>query len=207
MTSVPVLLYELSSRLSQVEPNLYRRSFEPYDQMLYYRTVLEPNTCYPIPTGTHYILMIIQKIVYTLDVVPETILPTLAKWLLPGRFQKGKALPPKSVQASSSDTSSSTCRGNTCQHLSQQKTFCGSSRPRDGFRDPPTTETAAAVFVPQPVYPSPSEPVVVTQPETMLSSPPPALMLTTPPAPVIVSLQLESVFTIPPNEPMFTTPS
>ncbi|GFT77576.1 hypothetical protein NPIL_60551 [Nephila pilipes] len=41
-TSVPVLIYELSpsSRISQAEPSLYRRSFQPYDQMLYHRTVI-----------------------------------------------------------------------------------------------------------------------------------------------------------------------
>ncbi|GFT53840.1 integrase catalytic domain-containing protein [Nephila pilipes] len=58
-TNVPVLIYELPplSRRSQVEPILYLRSFEPYDQMLYHRTVMEPHTSYPSPANTHYILI------------------------------------------------------------------------------------------------------------------------------------------------------
>ncbi|GFU05535.1 hypothetical protein NPIL_6411 [Nephila pilipes] len=78
-TNVPVLIFELppSSRRNQAELNLYRRSFEPCDQMLYHRTVKEPHISYPIPAGTHYILMTIQKTVFALDAVPETILTTL----------------------------------------------------------------------------------------------------------------------------------
>ncbi|GFU48189.1 uncharacterized protein NPIL_136141 [Nephila pilipes] len=38
---------------------------------------MEPHTSYPIPACTHYILMTIQKTVFALDVVPETILTTL----------------------------------------------------------------------------------------------------------------------------------
>ncbi|GFS46682.1 uncharacterized protein NPIL_147981 [Nephila pilipes] len=78
-TNVPMLIYELppSSLRSQVEPNLYRRSFQPYFQMLYHRTEMEPHTRYPIPAGTHYILMTIQNTVFALDVVPATILTTL----------------------------------------------------------------------------------------------------------------------------------
>ncbi|GFU37066.1 uncharacterized protein NPIL_591511 [Nephila pilipes] len=47
--------------------------------MLYHRTVMEPHTIYPIPVNTHYILMTIQKTVFALDVVPETILKTLVQ--------------------------------------------------------------------------------------------------------------------------------
>ncbi|GFS37929.1 hypothetical protein NPIL_647111 [Nephila pilipes] len=45
-TNAPVFIYELppSSQRSQAEPNLYRRSFEPYDQMLYHRTVMDSHT-------------------------------------------------------------------------------------------------------------------------------------------------------------------
>ncbi|GFT65615.1 endoplasmic reticulum resident protein 29 [Nephila pilipes] len=92
-TNVPVLIYELppSSRRSQAEPNLYRRSFEPYDQMLYHRTVMEPHTSYPIPAGTQYILMTVQKTVFALDVLPETILTTLLQnGFRLGDFRKAK---------------------------------------------------------------------------------------------------------------------
>ncbi|GFS85131.1 hypothetical protein NPIL_554811 [Nephila pilipes] len=78
-TSVSVLIFELppSTRKSGVEPKLYRKGFEPYDQKWYNCTVLEQHTCYPIPADTQYILMIIQKTVFALDMVPETVLLTL----------------------------------------------------------------------------------------------------------------------------------
>ncbi|GFS78098.1 hypothetical protein NPIL_275881, partial [Nephila pilipes] len=40
-------------------------------------TVMEPHTSYPSPANTHYILITIEKTVFALDVVPETILTTL----------------------------------------------------------------------------------------------------------------------------------
>ncbi|GFW73940.1 uncharacterized protein TNCV_49291 [Trichonephila clavipes] len=44
-THVPMLIYELpsSSLRCRANPNLFRRSFEPFDQMLYHRMVLEPT--------------------------------------------------------------------------------------------------------------------------------------------------------------------
>ncbi|GFV20757.1 uncharacterized protein TNCV_2815061, partial [Trichonephila clavipes] len=50
-THVPMLIYELpaSSLKCRAHPNVIRRSFEPHDQMLYHRTILEPHTAYPIP--------------------------------------------------------------------------------------------------------------------------------------------------------------
>ncbi|GFX64219.1 uncharacterized protein TNCV_1239961 [Trichonephila clavipes] len=64
-THVPMLIYEFpsSSLRCRANPNLFRRSFEPFDQMLYHRMVLEPQTTYPIPAGTRYILLTIQKTV------------------------------------------------------------------------------------------------------------------------------------------------
>ncbi|GFX34240.1 uncharacterized protein TNCV_3225901 [Trichonephila clavipes] len=78
-THVPMLIYELpsSSLGCRANPNLYRRSFEPYDQMLYHRMVLEPHTAYPIPAGTRYILLTVQKTVFGLDIIPERMLPQL----------------------------------------------------------------------------------------------------------------------------------
>ncbi|GFX14447.1 hypothetical protein TNCV_1616301 [Trichonephila clavipes] len=65
-TNVPMLIYEFpsSSFRYRANPNLFRRSFEPYDQMLYHRMVLEPHTAYPIPAGTRYILLTVQKTVF-----------------------------------------------------------------------------------------------------------------------------------------------
>ncbi|GFR15158.1 uncharacterized protein TNCT_284171 [Trichonephila clavata] len=82
-TQVPILLYELppSSLQCRAQPNVARRSFEPYGQMLYHRTILEPHTAYPIPDGTHYLMLTVQKTAFGLDIIPESLLPQL--------FQKG----------------------------------------------------------------------------------------------------------------------
>ncbi|GFV61057.1 hypothetical protein TNCV_620621 [Trichonephila clavipes] len=54
-----MLIYEFpsSSLRSRANPNLFRRSFEPYDHMLYHRVVMEPHRDYPIQDGTRYILL------------------------------------------------------------------------------------------------------------------------------------------------------
>ncbi|GFV93204.1 uncharacterized protein TNCV_573431 [Trichonephila clavipes] len=78
-----MLIYELpaSSLKCRAQTNVIRRSFEPYDQMLYHRTILEPHTAYPIPAGTNYIVLTVQKTAFGLDIIPESLLPQL--------FQKG----------------------------------------------------------------------------------------------------------------------
>ncbi|GFV75652.1 uncharacterized protein TNCV_2241011 [Trichonephila clavipes] len=78
-TKVPMLIYEFpsSSLRCRANRNLFGRSFEPYDQMIYHRMVLEPHTAFPIPAGTRYILLMVQKTVFGLDIIPETILPQL----------------------------------------------------------------------------------------------------------------------------------
>ncbi|GFU78516.1 uncharacterized protein TNCV_2301281 [Trichonephila clavipes] len=74
-----MLIYEFpsSSLRCRANPNLFRRSFEPFDQMLYHRMVLEPHTAYPIPAGTRYILLTVQKTMFGVDIIPEMILPQL----------------------------------------------------------------------------------------------------------------------------------
>ncbi|GFT32130.1 uncharacterized protein TNCV_1229291 [Trichonephila clavipes] len=74
-----MLIYELpsSSLRCRANPNVFRRSFEPFDQMLYHRMVLEPHTAYPIPAGTRYILLTVQKTMFRVDIIPERILPQL----------------------------------------------------------------------------------------------------------------------------------
>ncbi|GFX65828.1 hypothetical protein TNCV_2043611 [Trichonephila clavipes] len=61
-----MLIYEFpsSSLRCRANPNLFRRSFEPFDQMLYHRIVLEPHTVYLSPTGTRYILLTVEKTVF-----------------------------------------------------------------------------------------------------------------------------------------------
>ncbi|GFV86690.1 uncharacterized protein TNCV_4185431 [Trichonephila clavipes] len=77
--------------VSSAEPNVIRRSFEPHDQMLYHRTILEPHTAYPIPAGTHYIVLMVLKTAFGLDIIPESLLPHLIqKGFYVGDFRKMK---------------------------------------------------------------------------------------------------------------------
>ncbi|GFU72902.1 uncharacterized protein TNCV_4910311 [Trichonephila clavipes] len=92
-THVPMLIYELpaSSLTCQALPNEIRRSFESHDQMLYHRTILEPHTAYPIPAGTNYIVLTVQKTTFGLDIIPESFLPQLIqKGFHVGHFRKMK---------------------------------------------------------------------------------------------------------------------
>ncbi|GFU44903.1 uncharacterized protein TNCV_4234371 [Trichonephila clavipes] len=92
-THVPMLIYELpaSSLKCRAQPNVIRRSFEPHDQMLYHRTILEPHTAYPIPAGTNYIVLTVQKTAFGLDIIPESLLPQLIqKEFHVGDFRKIK---------------------------------------------------------------------------------------------------------------------
>ncbi|GFY29763.1 uncharacterized protein TNCV_1813401 [Trichonephila clavipes] len=92
-THVPMLIYELpdSSLKCQAQPNVIRRSFEPHNQMLYHRTIFEPHTAYPIPAGTHYTVLTVQKTAFGLDIIPESILHQLIqKGFHVGDFRKRK---------------------------------------------------------------------------------------------------------------------
>ncbi|GFU84524.1 uncharacterized protein TNCV_3539651 [Trichonephila clavipes] len=93
MTHVPMLIYELpaSSLKCKAQPNVIRRSFQPHDQMLYHRTILEPHAAYPIPAGTNYIVLTVQKTAFGLDIIPESLLPQLIqKGFHMGDFRKMK---------------------------------------------------------------------------------------------------------------------
>ncbi|GFX02429.1 uncharacterized protein TNCV_2285951 [Trichonephila clavipes] len=88
-----MLIYELpaSSLKCGAQPNVIRRSFEPHDQMLYHRTILEPHTAYQIPAGTHYIVLTVQKTAFGLDIISESLLPQLIqKGFHLGDFRKMK---------------------------------------------------------------------------------------------------------------------
>ncbi|GFU69272.1 uncharacterized protein TNCV_3285481 [Trichonephila clavipes] len=92
-THVPMLIYELpaSSLKCRAQPNVIRRSFEPHDQMLYHRTILEPHTAFSIPAGTNYIVLTVQKTAFGLYIIPESLLPELIqKGLHVGDFRKMK---------------------------------------------------------------------------------------------------------------------
>ncbi|GFT80032.1 hypothetical protein TNCV_1368161 [Trichonephila clavipes] len=65
--------------------------------MLYTRMVSEHNTAYPIPAGTRYILLTVQKTLFGLEIIPETILLQLMEngFNLGGfRKMKRQGLPP-----------------------------------------------------------------------------------------------------------------
>ncbi|GFT89544.1 uncharacterized protein TNCV_5137541 [Trichonephila clavipes] len=92
-THVPMLIYELpaSSLKCRAQPNVIRRSFEPHAQMLYHRTILEPHTAYPIPAGTNYIVLTVQKTAIGLNIIPESLLSQLIqKGFHVGDFRKMK---------------------------------------------------------------------------------------------------------------------
>ncbi|GFT01910.1 hypothetical protein TNCV_3056571 [Trichonephila clavipes] len=40
--------------------------------MLYHRTILEPHTAYPIPAGTHYIVLTVQKTAFATSTYPDS---------------------------------------------------------------------------------------------------------------------------------------
>ncbi|GFX75646.1 uncharacterized protein TNCV_761141 [Trichonephila clavipes] len=86
-----MLIYELPASSLKCRAHVIRRSFEPHDQMLYHRTILEPHTAYPIPAGTHYIVLTVQKTAFGLDIIPESLLPQLLqKGFHVGDFRKMK---------------------------------------------------------------------------------------------------------------------
>ncbi|GFU24396.1 uncharacterized protein NPIL_321271, partial [Nephila pilipes] len=178
-TNVPVLIYELppSSRRSQAEPNLYRRSFEPYDQMLYHRTVMKPHTSYPIPAGTQYILMTVQKTVFALDVLPETILTTLLQnGFRLGGFRKAKhyhqkayKLPPPTPAHTPVEERPASGKRALAKNYLEVPSGYKKRRINPATRRikrPPTPEPATSVFVPRsaPVFVSPPAPVAVSPP-------------------------------------------
>ncbi|GFT83722.1 uncharacterized protein TNCV_3891041 [Trichonephila clavipes] len=92
-THMPMLIYELPafSLKCRAQPNVIRRSFEPHDQMLYHRTILEPHTAYPMPDGTNYIVLTVQKPAFGVDIIFESLLPQLMqKGFHVGDFRKMK---------------------------------------------------------------------------------------------------------------------
>ncbi|GFS93426.1 uncharacterized protein TNCV_2628101 [Trichonephila clavipes] len=152
-----MLIYEFpsSSLRCRANPNLFRRSFEPYDQMLYHRMVLEPHTAYPIPAGTRYILLTVQKTVFGLDIIPETILPQLMEngfnlrdFRKMKRYdQKVYKLPPPTPAHVPSETN---------------------KRPLE--EQPGPSSKRNRVFI-TPVIRPPEAPVLITRPSTALATP------------------------------------
>ncbi|GFT31773.1 uncharacterized protein NPIL_657661 [Nephila pilipes] len=165
--------------------------------MLYHSTITEPHKSYPIPAGTYYILMTLQKTAFALDGVPETILTTLLQNCFRlGDFRKAKKYHQKAYKLPSP----------TPAHTPVEERPASGKRPlsKNPFevpgrykkmriapatrwiQRPPTPEPATSVFVPQPVHPSSPIPVVVAPPAPVAVSPP-APVFVSPPALVFVS--------------------
>ncbi|GFS54431.1 uncharacterized protein TNCV_4809111 [Trichonephila clavipes] len=170
-TNIPMLIYEFpsSSLRCRANPNLFRRSFEPYDQMLYHRMVLEPHTAYPIPAGTRYILLTVQKTVFGLDIIPETILLRLMEnGFNLGDFRKMKRYDQKAYKLPPPTPAHVPAETNT-RPLEEQP---GSSSKRN------------RVFI-IPVIRPPVAPVLIARPSMALATPQPVIIseppvLTTP---------------------------
>ncbi|GFX39354.1 uncharacterized protein TNCV_3860771 [Trichonephila clavipes] len=200
-THVPMLIYEFpsSSLRCRANPNLFRRSFETFDQMIYHRMVLEPHTAYPIPAGTRYILLTVQKTVFGLDIIPEMILPQLIEngfnledFRKRKRFdQKAYKLPPP-----------------TPAHVPAE----ANKRPLE--QQPGPFSKKKRVFI-TPVITPPVAPVLIAKPFTALATPQPVSIpeppeLTTsqipdPPAPIPTELTTPQILS-PNPPPELTTP-
>ncbi|GFU59461.1 uncharacterized protein TNCV_1177081 [Trichonephila clavipes] len=218
-----MLIYEFpsSSLRCRANPNLFRRSFEPYDQMLYHRMVLEPHTAYPIPAGTRYIFLTVQKTVFGLDIIPETNLPQLMEnGFNLGDFRKMKRydqkvykLPPPTSAHVSEETNKRPLEPQAWPSSKRNRVFITPViRPPVLIARPST-----ALATPQPV--SIPEPPVLTTPQILLPDPPPELttpLVQIPDPPVQIPVfqtpvQISSVPTTPPVQipdppPELTTP-
>ncbi|GFW30377.1 uncharacterized protein TNCV_453151 [Trichonephila clavipes] len=186
-TNVPMLIYEFpsSSLRCRASPNLFRRSFEPFDQMLYHRMVLEPHTVYPIPAGTRYILLTVQKTVFGLDIIPETILPQLMEnGFNLGDFRKMKRYDQKACKLPPP----------TPAHVPAEK----NKRPLE--EQPGPSSKRSRVFI-TPVIRPPVAPVLIARPSTALATPQPVII---PEPPVLTTPQ--TLLPDPPRPPDLTTP-
>ncbi|GFX33234.1 uncharacterized protein TNCV_2354031 [Trichonephila clavipes] len=184
-TNVPMLIYEFpsSSLRCRANPNLFRRSFESYDQMCYHRMVLEPHTAYPIPSGTRYILLTIQKTVFGLDIIPEIILPQLMEnGFNLGDFRKMKRYDQKAYKLP--PPTPAHVPAETIKRLLEQQPGPSSKKNRVFITPvirPPVliARPSTALFTPQPVS-IPELPVLTTPPELTTSQIPGPPELTTP---------------------------
>ncbi|GFU03497.1 uncharacterized protein TNCV_2257221 [Trichonephila clavipes] len=185
-------MYEFpsSSLRCRANPNLFRRSFEPFNLMLYHRMVLEPNTAYPIPAGTRYILLTVQKTFFGLDIIPEMILPQLMeKGFNLGdlrqrkRFdQKAYKLPPPTPAHAPAETNK--------RPLEQQ---------------PGPFSKKKRVFI-TPVIRPPVVPVLIARPFTAFSTPQPVSISEPPELITSPPLQLTTSQILLPDPPEQTTP-
>ncbi|GFX56584.1 uncharacterized protein TNCV_5035031 [Trichonephila clavipes] len=199
-TYVPMLNYEFpsSSLRCPANPNLFRRSFEPFDQMLYHRMVLEPHTAYQIPAGTRYILLTVQKTLFGFDIIPEMILPQLMEnGFILGDFRKRKRFDQKAYKLPLPTPAHVPAETNKRLLDQHPRSFSKKNR----------------VFI-TPVTRPPVAPVLISRTFTAFSTPQPVSIpeppeLTTcqipdPPAPISPELTTSQIH-LPPQPPELTT--
>ncbi|GFX76042.1 uncharacterized protein TNCV_3718131 [Trichonephila clavipes] len=208
-THVPMLIYELpaSSLKCRAQPNVIRRSFEPHDQMLYHRTILEPHTAYPIPAGTHYTVLTLQKTVFGLDIIPEMMLPQLMEnGFNLGDFRQRKRFDQKAYKLPPPTPAHAPFETNKRPLEQQLKPF---SKKKKCIPEPPE-RTTPQILLP---YPPPErttpqillpDPPVPTTPQILLPDPPllttPQILVSDPPVPTTPQILL------PDPPPVPTTP-
>ncbi|GFU37515.1 uncharacterized protein TNCV_4274451 [Trichonephila clavipes] len=210
-THVPMLIYELpaSSLKCRAQPNVIRRSFEPHDQMLYHRTILEPHTAYPIPAGTHYTVLTLQKTVFGLDIIPEMMLPQLMEnGFNLGDFRQRKRFDQKAYKLPPPTPAHAPFETNKRPLEQQPKPFSKKKRVviapiiRPSLASVRIIKPSTALATPQPV--SIPEPPERTTPQILLPYPPPErttpqILLPDPPVPTTPQILL-------PDPPLLTTP-
>ncbi|GFV61647.1 uncharacterized protein TNCV_188051 [Trichonephila clavipes] len=175
-----MLIYELpsSSLRCRANPNLFRRSFEPFDQMLYHRMVLEPHTAYPIPAGTRYILLTVQKTMFGVDIIPERMLPQLMEngfhlgdFRQRKRFdQKAYKLPPPTPAHVPAETHKRPLEQQP-KPLSKKKRVIITPIIRPSVPSVRIIKPSTALSTPQPIH-LPDPPVVETTSQIHLPDPP-----------------------------------
>ncbi|GFS50586.1 uncharacterized protein TNCV_2042041 [Trichonephila clavipes] len=180
-THVPMLIYEFpsSSLRCRGNPNLFRRSFEPFDQMLYHRMVLEPHTAYPIPAGTRYILLTVQKTVFGLDIIPEMMLPQLMEnGFNLGDFRQRKRFDQKAYKLPPPTPAHAPFETNKRPLEQQPKPFSKKKRVviapiiRPSLASVRIIKPSTALATPQPIL-LPDPPPKQTTPQILLPDPPP----------------------------------
>ncbi|GFT68159.1 uncharacterized protein TNCV_372951 [Trichonephila clavipes] len=142
--------------------------------------VLEPHTAYPIPAGTRYILLTVQKTMFGLDIIPEMILPQLMEngfnlgdFRQRKRFdQKAYKLPPPTPAHVPAETNKRPLEQQPGP-LSKKKRVIITPIIRPSVPPVMIIKPSTALSTPQPV--SIPEPPEQTTPQILLPDPPPEL--------------------------------
>ncbi|GFW61626.1 uncharacterized protein TNCV_3705611 [Trichonephila clavipes] len=182
--------------------------------MLYHRTILEPHTAYPIPAGTHYTVLTLQKTVFGLDIIPEMMLPQLMEngfnlgdFRQRKRFdQKAYKLPPPTPAHAPFETNKRPLE-QQLKPFSKKKRVVIAPIIRPSLASVRIIKPSTALATPQPrttpqiLLPDPPVP---TTPQILLPDPPllttPQILVSDPPVPTTPQILL------PDPPPVPTTP-